>query len=97
MRCCDESAWSTRPFEPVTLGENLHGRGAADMKSGLAAMIVAIEEFLESGQDHRGSHDRPRPGAPACFVQSDYRRAPFVDGRQFQAEVRSDLGAASCQ
>jgi succinyl-diaminopimelate desuccinylase len=50
-----ESEWSTAPFEPVVSGGMLYGRGAADMKSGLAAMIVALEEFLGDHPEHRGS------------------------------------------
>lgn len=43
----DRSAWSSDPFEPTETPEgHLRGRGAADMKSSLAAMVVATEEFL---------------------------------------------------
>ncbi len=47
--------WLTAPFEPVIHEGNMFGRGTADMKSGLAAMIVALEEFLLEHPDHPGS------------------------------------------
>ena len=51
----DEDAWSSGPFEPTFIGDLVYGRGSADMKSGLAAMIVALEEFLAAHPDHDGS------------------------------------------
>lgn len=51
----DEDDWSSDPFEPVLRDGCLYGRGSADMKSGLAAMVVAIEEFLATHGQHRGS------------------------------------------
>ncbi len=51
-----ESLWKTPPFEPV-IEENglLYGRGAADMKGSLAAMVIACQNFLHSHADHKGS------------------------------------------
>ena len=51
----DEADWSSDPFEPTFRDGDLYARGAADMKSGLAAMIVAVEEFLVNYPDHDGS------------------------------------------
>jgi len=48
-------AWQSDPFEPVLRDGCLFGRGSADMKSGLAAMLVAIEEFVGQHADHQGS------------------------------------------
>lgn len=47
--------WSTDPFEPVINDGLLYGRGSADMKSGLAAMVVALERFIADHPDHDGS------------------------------------------
>nr|MDJ0700799.1 succinyl-diaminopimelate desuccinylase [Woeseiaceae bacterium] len=47
--------WETEPFEPVCRDGIMFGRGSADMKSGLAAMIVALEQFLGEHPDHAGS------------------------------------------
>lgn len=51
----NESEWHSDPFEPVFRDDLLYARGAADMKSGLAAMIVAVEAFLNEHPDHAGS------------------------------------------
>ena len=51
----DESEWHTDPFDPVSKDGLLYGRGSADMKSGLAEMIVALEEFIGTHPDHAGS------------------------------------------
>ncbi|MEO1244448.1 MAG: succinyl-diaminopimelate desuccinylase [Pseudomonadota bacterium] len=51
----DLASWSSDPFEPVVRDELLFGRGAADMKASLAAMLVAIEQFLAANPGHNGS------------------------------------------
>ena len=50
-----EDEWQSDPFESVVRDGNIFGRGSADMKSGLAAMIVALERFVEAYADHNGS------------------------------------------
>ncbi|HEY6598118.1 MAG TPA: succinyl-diaminopimelate desuccinylase, partial [Pseudomonadales bacterium] len=47
--------WTSPPFEPTVRGAHLFGRGAADMKTALAATLVAIERLLASTPDPNGS------------------------------------------
>jgi succinyl-diaminopimelate desuccinylase len=47
--------WDSDPFDPVIRDGKIYGRGSADMKSGLAAMIVAAERFVTEHPDHDGS------------------------------------------
>lgn len=53
--CGPLEQWDTAPFAPVIRDGMLHGRGAADMKGSLAAMVVAVENFVAACPDHRGS------------------------------------------
>lgn len=50
----DLASWTSDPFTPVVRGELLYGRGAADMKSSLAAMVVALER-IPAGEQPRGT------------------------------------------
>lgn len=63
--------WHSPPFEPTLRGNTLFGRGAADMKGSLAAMIVACEEFLAQHPDH--------PGRIGFLITSD-EEGPAADG-----------------
>ena len=65
------SAWRSDPFVPTERDGHLVGRGAADMKSSLAAFVVAIEDFLARHPD--------APGSIALLVTSD-EEGPAVDG-----------------
>ncbi len=48
-------AWESDPFAPEVRNGYLYGRGAADMKSSLAAFVTAVESYIEQNPDHRGS------------------------------------------
>ncbi len=66
-----ESNWTTPPFEPTERDGMLCGRGAADMKASLAAMVVACEEFVAAHPAH--------PGRIGFLITSD-EEGPAVDG-----------------
>ncbi len=50
-----ESHWDSPPFHPQLRDGQLYGRGAADMKGSLAAMVTACERFIAHHAEHRGS------------------------------------------
>jgi succinyl-diaminopimelate desuccinylase len=70
--------WRTDPFKPTVQDGVLYGRGAADMKSGLAAMVTATEEFVRRHPNHRGSI--------AYLITSD-EEGPSVDGTKRVVET----------
>jgi succinyl-diaminopimelate desuccinylase len=63
--------WTSHPFEPVVRNGLLYGRGAADMKGSLAAMVTAVEGFVATRPDHRGS---------IAFLITSDEEGPSVDG-----------------
>jgi len=67
-----ETDWSSPPFEPTIRNGCLYGRGAADMKSGVAAMTLALEAFVGARPQHRGT--------VALLLTSDEEGPRNVDG-----------------
>lgn len=63
--------WDTPPFTPTDKDGLLFGRGAADMKGSLAAMVVASERFLQQYPEHTG--------AISFLITSD-EEGPFING-----------------
>ena len=75
--------WQTDPFEPVVRDGMLYGRGAADMKSGLAAMITATERFIAKHPRHSGT---------LAFLLTSDEEGPSVDGTRRVMEVLEARG-----
>lgn len=78
-----DSDWQTDPFEPVMIDGYLHGRGAADMKSGLVAMLLAVEQFLADRPGHKGS---------IAFLITSDEEGPAIDGTRKVLEVLGQRG-----
>ncbi|MFU2509096.1 succinyl-diaminopimelate desuccinylase [Pseudoalteromonas sp. ASV78] len=66
-----EKNWQHPPFSGLLVDGLLHGRGAADMKGSLAAMIVATERFVAKHPAHKGS---------ISFLITSDEEGPFING-----------------
>ncbi|MFP3350956.1 succinyl-diaminopimelate desuccinylase [Pseudoalteromonas sp. SIMBA_153] len=66
-----EKNWQHPPFAGLIEDGLLHGRGAADMKGSLAAMVVATERFVSKHPDHKGS---------ISFLITSDEEGPFING-----------------
>jgi len=76
-------AWSSDPFEPTQRDGYLYGRGAADMKSGLAAMVCAVERLLARGAPGRGT---------VAFLVTSDEEGPCRFGTKYVAEKLRERG-----
>ena len=75
--------WHSDPFDPVVRDGFLYGRGAADMKSGLAAMVVATEAFVRAVPAHAGT---------LAFLITSDEEGPSVDGTRRVVEALMERG-----
>jgi len=63
--------WTSDPFTPEIRDGMLYGRGAADMKSGIAAFVTAVERFIAKNPEHQGTI--------ALLITSD-EEGPSING-----------------
>jgi len=77
--------WHSDPFEPTIRDGNLYGRGAADMKTSIAAFVTAAERFVATHPDH--------PGSLGLLITSD-EEGPSVDGTVRVVEAFKARGEA---
>ena len=77
--------WSSDPFTPTHKDGKLYGRGASDMKTSLAAMVVAVQEFLAA---------HPNPALGIAFLLTSDEEGPAVDGTVVVCEKLKTRGDA---
>ena len=75
--------WNTDPFEPIIHDDNLIGRGAADMKGSLAAMVVAAERFVRTHSEFNGS---------LAFLITSDEEGPALEGTKKVIETLAARG-----
>jgi len=75
--------WHSPPFLPTHRDGKLYGRGAADMKTSIAAMVVAVEEFIAAHPQHRGS---------IGFLITSDEEGPATDGTVIVCNLLRERG-----
>ncbi|MBT9490773.1 MAG: succinyl-diaminopimelate desuccinylase [Paucibacter sp.] len=76
-------AWASDPFVPSYRDGRIYGRGAADMKGSVAAMVVAAEEFVGAHPDHAGS---------LAFLLTSDEEGPSIDGTKVCCQLLQTRG-----
>ncbi len=77
--------WNSDPFTPTHRNGQLFGRGASDMKTSLAAMVVAVEEFLAA---------TPESALDIAFLLTSDEEGPALDGTVVVCEALKERGEA---
>ena len=77
------AAWTSDPFVPSYREGRIYGRGAADMKGSVAAMVVAAEEFVAAHAGHQGS---------VAFLLTSDEEGPATDGTVVCCELLKARG-----
>jgi succinyl-diaminopimelate desuccinylase len=77
--------WDSDPFTPTHKDGKLFGRGASDMKTSLAAMVVAVQEFLAAN---------PNPALGIAFLLTSDEEGPALDGTVVVCEKLQARGDA---
>jgi succinyl-diaminopimelate desuccinylase len=75
--------WQSDPFTPTRRDGKLYGRGAADMKTSIAAMVIAVEEFIAQHPDHKGS---------IGFLITSDEEGPATDGTVVVCDMLKNRG-----
>ena len=75
--------WSSNPFVPSHRDGKLYGRGASDMKTSIAAFVVAVEEFLKAN---------PSPALSLAFLLTSDEEGPSVDGTAVMCKWLTERG-----
>lgn len=75
--------WESAPFTPTQRDGKLYGRGASDMKTSIAAMVIACEEFIGANPDHQGS---------IAFLITSDEEGPATDGTVVVCDLLEERG-----